>query len=403
MRPFSFTFNKRVSRIIHRMHRLSNFASLQNSLQRDCQPFNLVLAQKRYLMCQPSNSASGITFDKVMFYDPRKVTNEELVSHHEINHQQERREANFFCRHSAVQLPPKNLKGWKSSICHSRQKEKHSRQAKGIFLFPASRYHFTHNRRSSSFFGGASRLGFVPFSSLVSTWEHRLSSARKYSTDKKSDSTAPDEENERCPTAELSEPKQYEVFSLAGSNPKGAPETEFELHKRINRIFDKADTNSDGYISREEFHMWYKKVCSYEAKSSEVIPSEIVEPPTKAQLDAYSWRVMIPFFAFGFIDNFLMIMCGECIDIGLSQKFACSMMISAGLGNAFSDAVGVLASDTIDRVTGRVDDAMGTALATPMMNEKQLRLKVVKRRKTIFQTVGIVAGCLVGMFPLIFI
>lgn len=393
MRAFSFTLIKRVSRTTHRMHRLSKFASVQDSFQRDCQPYSLVITQKPPLSCQPSNSASGMTFDKVM--------NGELVCHHEINHQQERRAANFFSRHCIFWLPSWNLKGSKSSICHSRQWEKHSMLAKGKLLFPAARYHLAHNRRSSSFFGRASPLNFAPFSRLVSTFQQRPSWNRKYSTHTISNSTSSND-NERSPTAALAEPKKNEAFSLAGT-PEGAPETEFELDMRIHRMFDKADTNSDGWISREEFHIWYKNVCRSVANSSFVPPQDLVEHPTKAQLDAYSWRVMLPFVAFGFIDNFLMIMCGECIDICLSQKFACSMMISAGLGNAFSDAVGVLASDTIDRVTGRVDDAMGAAIATPMMTEKQLKLNVVRRRKTIFQTVGIVAGCIIGMFPLIFI
>jgi len=386
-----------MTRMMNKMQRLSNFTSEQSSIHRYGQPFSGMPLRWLSLSCQLSKSGLGRTFDK--------VTNGETDCslHYEILNGQERTATNLHRRHSSGRLHPKNLKAWKSNICLSGQGVEQSRHIYRKLSFPPSKRHLTLHPRSSSLFGKACRWGFVPFSRSLSTLKQRASSDRKYSTDKKPDSTSPNEQDQRDPPAELTEPKQYEIFSLTGSNPKGVPETEAELKKRINHIFDKADTNSDGYISREEFQHWYIILSSSGANSSEAPLCNIVEPPTKAQLDAYSWRVMLPFFAFGFIDNFLMIMCGECIDIGLSQKFACSMMISAGLGNAISDAVGVLASDTIDRITGRVDDAMGTALKTPMMTEKQLRLKVVKRRKTIFQTVGIVAGCLVGMFPLIFI
>jgi len=255
------------------------------------------------------------------------------------------------------------------------------------------------NERSSSLYRKSSSTTHLFSTARRSTYFNRMRMSTK---PPKSHNDPP--EPKGCSTSNMTEKEQREAFLLTGSRLI-EPETKLDIEERISKIFEQVDTNNNGVLCKEEFVSWYMSVydAAKDSPAHKLPVEDAPDPPTSAQLNAYSLRVMLPFFAFGFIDNSLMIMFGECIDIALSQKLACSMMISAGLGNTISDAIGVLGSDSIDRVAGRIDDAMGTALRTPTMTQKQLKLTIVKRRKTIFQAVGIVAGCLVGMFPLIFI
>lgn len=50
---------------------------------------------------------------------------------------------------------------------------------------------------------------------------------------------------------------------------------------------------------------------------------------------------VVPFFAFGFMDNFLMISFGEAVDQYLCVQLGLSTMFAAAIGNLISDMVGI--------------------------------------------------------------
>jgi len=313
----------------------------------------------------------------------------------------------------------------KASLCTSPEntwlvKEYQSRLSMLKPSIPKNR-HFIQNRRSSFLIAKPRGRKSFPSQRFLSTWR-RINSFRwvEMPTQGSNSSISDSPKYKYASTANMTKSKQREAFLLSQSRLMKA-ESKLEVEKKIGKIFDQANTKADGKLSRKEFVTWYMSVFdasndlpvdklttedTVDPPTEDTVdpPTEdTVDPPTKDQLNAYSLRVVLPFFAFGFLDNSLMIMFGETIDIALSQRFACSMMISAGLGNTISDAIGVLGSDSIDRAAVRIDDALGTTLKTPLMTQKQLLLPVVRRRKTVYQTVGIVAGCLAGMFPLLFI
>jgi hypothetical protein len=94
-------------------------------------------------------------------------------------------------------------------------------------------------------------------------------------------------------------------------------------------------------------------------------------------------------FVFGFIDNFILVLAGETIDRTIANAFGFSTMFSAGLGNAISDAAGVIMGSLVAKI---VFHMFGEADKTQYSNTLIIFV----------ETVGIVLGCMVGMFPLLF-
>ena len=83
------------------------------------------------------------------------------------------------------------------------------------------------------------------------------------------------------------------------------------LRKRSASEFAAADINSDGQISQKEFSKWLSKLQ----------PTAMVAagPPTRQQLINLSIQSAVPFIAFGFMDNFIMITAGDVIDQALGS------------------------------------------------------------------------------------
>jgi len=100
--------------------------------------------------------------------------------------------------------------------------------------------------------------------------------------------------------------------------------------------------------------------------------------------------VMVGTFFFGFIDNFILVIAGEAIDRTVASSFGFSTMFSAGLGNAISDAVGVIGGSLMALITIK--------LFGEVEEEKYSQSQLIT-----FQTIGIILGCLAGLIPLIFI
>jgi GAF domain-containing protein len=102
----------------------------------------------------------------------------------------------------------------------------------------------------------------------------------------------------------------------------------------------------------------------------------------------------LPFFGFGFLDNSLMLIFGDQFDQTVCAKFGFSTLAAAALGNTASDIAGVFASNKIEAMAGKL------GVADPKMDG--LSLKNYVRIRATGSVFGVVAGCLVGMWPLLF-
>ncbi|XP_064554064.1 transmembrane protein 65 isoform X3 [Drosophila montana] len=121
---------------------------------------------------------------------------------------------------------------------------------------------------------------------------------------------------------------------------------------------------------------------------------EAAEPPTASQLYSIFFVNAVPFIAFGFLDNFIMIMAGEYIESSLGHFITLSTMAAAGLGNTISDIMGITMATYVEEGC----ELLG--LKQPQMTPAQFELKSSKRASSLGRIVGITVGCLIGMCPL---
>ena len=103
-----------------------------------------------------------------------------------------------------------------------------------------------------------------------------------------------------------------------------------------------------------------------------------------------------PMAVFGFIDNVILVLVGEVIDRSIAKTLGISTMAAAGLGNATSDAVGVLGQETVDKALDKV--GLGPSDVENDVPDTALEKFV----STSGGVIGIIVGCLVGMIPLLF-
>lgn len=100
--------------------------------------------------------------------------------------------------------------------------------------------------------------------------------------------------------------------------------------------------------------------------------------------------VSVAFFVFGFIDNVLMVLFGERIDAGFQSIGVSNTLLAAGLGNTLSDAVGIMSGRYVEGMVHR---------RVPKVAEGELsQFQVVSA-----EAIGIISGCLVGLFPLLWL
>ena len=105
----------------------------------------------------------------------------------------------------------------------------------------------------------------------------------------------------------------------------------------------------------------------------------------------------IPFVGFGFIDNSGMLIFGDQIDMSLGVTFSLSALASAALGNMISDVLGISLGSTIAAWAGRL------GLPAANLTLEQSMSRSARRWRQFGSTIGVIIGCLLGMFPLLFI
>ncbi|XP_052837458.1 transmembrane protein 65 isoform X2 [Drosophila gunungcola] len=121
---------------------------------------------------------------------------------------------------------------------------------------------------------------------------------------------------------------------------------------------------------------------------------ESAAAPSPGQLYSIFFVNAVPFIAFGFLDNFIMIMAGEYIEYYLGHFITLSTMAAAGLGNTISDILGITMATYVE------NGCQILGLKQPKLTPAQFELKSSKRSSSYGRIVGITVGCLLGMCPL---
>ena len=122
-----------------------------------------------------------------------------------------------------------------------------------------------------------------------------------------------------------------------------------------------------------------------------------IEKPTRSQLTNLFIYHSLPYVAFGFIDNCIMIMTGDYIEATIGTQLGLSTLGSAALGNAIADAVSIAMAYHVERFFSRLVPGPSS------LTLSQFELKRTRFTIQIARVVGIACGCLLGMVPLIFL
>ncbi|GKY91592.1 hypothetical protein MPSEU_000131700 [Mayamaea pseudoterrestris] len=124
----------------------------------------------------------------------------------------------------------------------------------------------------------------------------------------------------------------------------------------------------------------------------------IIPEPTKQDLRAVAIATCIPFIAFGIMDNALLIIAGDAIDTSFGVLLGISTMCAAALGNIVSDVAGVMFGTVVEDFL-----AKHVNLPKPNLTTAQRQLRSVRFANQFGCAIGMTIGCLIGMFPLLFI
>ncbi|XP_070337687.1 transmembrane protein 65 isoform X3 [Equus asinus] len=130
------------------------------------------------------------------------------------------------------------------------------------------------------------------------------------------------------------------------------------------------------------------------ANSSEKLEAP---PPTPGQLRYVFIHNAIPFIGFGFLDNAIMIVAGTHIEMSIGIILGISTMAAAALGNLVSDLAGLGLAGYVEALASRL------GLSIPDLTPKQVDMWQTRLSTHLGKAVGVTIGCILGMFPLLFI
>eukprot|EP00548_Thalassiothrix_antarctica_P004288 CAMPEP_0194151418 /NCGR_PEP_ID=MMETSP0152-20130528/48027_1 /TAXON_ID=1049557 /ORGANISM="Thalassiothrix antarctica, Strain L6-D1" /LENGTH=458 /DNA_ID=CAMNT_0038855211 /DNA_START=64 /DNA_END=1440 /DNA_ORIENTATION=- len=121
----------------------------------------------------------------------------------------------------------------------------------------------------------------------------------------------------------------------------------------------------------------------------------VIQEPSRRDLNSVILQAMIPFFGFGLMDNAILIIAGDAIDASLGVMLGISTMCAAAIGNIVSDVAGIALGTIIEGVSTKL------GLPVPQLSTAQRQLRSVRYANQLGNAIGIVLGCIVGMFPLL--
>ena len=183
------------------------------------------------------------------------------------------------------------------------------------------------------------------------------------------------------------------------------PEAEFKklaaavgrrLEKETNlsgrTIAAEADLNHDGVVTEAELSAWWRRRAP---TLLAVSASRATEPPTRSQLMKLGLVAAVPCFTFGFLDNAIMLVAGEQIEAHLGMSLGLSAMACAAMGNIVADTTGQVSGGTVERLLRPV-------LPCANLSAAQRATASATRVHALGGALGIIVGCVFGMFPLLF-
>ena len=122
-----------------------------------------------------------------------------------------------------------------------------------------------------------------------------------------------------------------------------------------------------------------------------------VPEPTRRDLQLVAINQAIPFVGFGIMDNAILILAGDAIDNSLGVMFGISTLCAAALGNIISDVAGVGLGTVIEDFCARL------GIPQPNLTQAQRQLRSVRFTGQFGCAFGLIVGCVIGMFPLLFL
>lgn len=122
-----------------------------------------------------------------------------------------------------------------------------------------------------------------------------------------------------------------------------------------------------------------------------------VPEPSFIDLRLVALNQAIPFVGFGIMDNAILIIAGDAIDTSLGVLLGISTLCAAAIGNIISDVAGVMLGTVIEDFCARL------GLPVPNISAAQRQLRSVRFAGQFGCALGIVVGCIIGMFPLLFL
>ena len=122
-----------------------------------------------------------------------------------------------------------------------------------------------------------------------------------------------------------------------------------------------------------------------------------VPRPSARDLRTIFFFNAVPFVAFGFVDNTVLIHAGDAIDASVGVTFGLSSLAAAAMGQIASDTSGVLFGSTIENA------ALRLGFAAPRLTPEQNLLRATRVASTLGKVLGVVTGCSLGLVNLLFV
>jgi hypothetical protein len=122
-----------------------------------------------------------------------------------------------------------------------------------------------------------------------------------------------------------------------------------------------------------------------------------VPRPSARDLRTIFFFNAVPFVAFGFVDNTVLIHAGDAIDASVGVTFGLSSLAAAAMGQIASDTSGVLFGSTIENA------ALRLGFAAPRLTPEQNVLRVTRVASTAGKVLGVITGCSLGLVNLLFV
>ncbi|TYZ59366.1 hypothetical protein PybrP1_005853 [[Pythium] brassicae (nom. inval.)] len=163
----------------------------------------------------------------------------------------------------------------------------------------------------------------------------------------------------------------------------------------IEQLFKQADKDRDGLLNPQEFRAVFASRFSLKTIRASADHASL-ERPTTQQLKLVMVASAIPFVGFGFVDNIIMLAAGDMIEDHFHATYHISMLCAAALGNTVADVVGLSLGGIIETFARRI------GIPDPQLSKAQANMSVTHWCNFFASAGGITIGCLLGMFPLLF-